>query len=433
MSFDPGVWRQLDVSSADFEERWRALRESGASLGALDRIRASHGPELARFVSLQIELGRRLDARFPDGRVTFATAKGAEQATSARVADERASAIAARAPNSVVWDACCGIGSDTLALSSAELRVIATDRDPDAAACAAGNLAVVTRRRGGSAMAPSAIVAVGDASRPPLADRTRGLVAVFDPDRRDRSGARIGDPERWAPPLESVARWAREFAGACIKLPPGLGGPAIDRLLEDGARATWISQDGELKELSLWTGSLADGPNREVVRLFGREGRVSLGSDALPSSIEPYGETRVFDDGIDALVGRFLVELDPGLRQSGLDGAVAESEGWARLDAAERGGYFVAERPAHTRPEQSGLARSWRIDDAVAFDRKRVRAMLRAHGIGAVTVKTRGVRESADELAKKLRGPGSGAGLLAISPAGPKSNRVAILLSQGHH
>ena len=84
------------------------------------------------------------------------------------------------------------------------------------------------------------------------------------------------------------------------------------------------------------------------------------------------------------------------------------------------------------------MARRWRILEVLPVDRKRVRAALRARGIGPLTVKTRGVRESAQELAKRLRGPRDLPLACSQSPAPPRGTAAALLenlegTAQGRH
>jgi hypothetical protein len=51
---------------------------------------------------------------------------------------------------------------------------------------------------------------------------------------------------------------------------------------------------------------------------------------------------------------------------------------------------------------------------SVALDRRRVRALLGEHDVGPLTVKKRGHPDSAEALARRLRGPGRRPGLLAV-------------------
>ncbi len=255
------AWGALLRPGTDLGERWKELTSGGSSLGAMDRLAKQHGREVARFVSLQLELGRRAAPRFPDGRLTFFTAKGLEQASGAAAADERAARFQrlvgpGKAP--VVWDACCGIGADALALGRAGLNVFATDLDAESARCAAGNFLL-------AGLAETTVAAgVADAAkglplRGPLRSESpsdsRPILGLFDPDRR-RDGVRSLRPGDWSPSLDVTLAQCSQLDGACVKLAPGVD--MEDLMIEDqpGLRVSWVSVDGEMKEIDLWLGSL---------------------------------------------------------------------------------------------------------------------------------------------------------------------------------
>lgn len=432
MGAEDEIWRAVDVGAADFDARWAEWIAAGNGRGAIERLRARYGPELARFVSLQVELSTRASARFPDRRLNFFTAKGLEQATSPRVADERVHQMteALGASNSAlgdafVWDACCGLGSDTVAFLAARIPVVATDFNGATLRCATSNgMLAVRRSKGGGDVAFLSVLA--DMQRAPLQGhemRRRGF-ALFDPDRRDPSGARLPSPNRWSPPLTRILEEADQCAGACIKLPPGLELDRIDPGVLETCRLTWVSYGGEMKELMLWTGALAEGPKRQAIRLSDAETRtVQLGGLAAAQTAGIRTE-RSWDGQRGQLAGMWLVELDVALWQSGLYADVAEEFGLERIDPSNRGGFFVSASPPTTE-----WARSWRILEVTNADRKRVRAMLRSKATGRLTVKTRGVRESAEALETKFRldatGRGGAPALLAITPATSDTTRAS--------
>lgn len=385
---DRAAWEVLAPWEPAAHARLDALLEGDGGRAHLRRIEAAHGREVARFVSLQRELRQRAHGRFPDGRLAALTSKGLEQATAPEVADLRAERFAAEraSKGGVAWDACCGLGSDAVALGRAGVPVLATERDVEVARCAALNLAA----------APAAVV-LGDAAAPPLARRGR-IMALLDPDRR-REGRRLTHPDDWSPSLPLTLELCRQAGLGCIKLPPGLDPAAT--ALEGAADVTleWVSLDGELRELTAWVGpwSFAGARRRAIAlkRSGAREECVGDGRAASPSTSP-------------LVAGNRLVEFDPALRLAGLAPEHGRRYG---LEPVEGGaGYWTG-----TTEAQVPMARCWRILEVLTVDRKRVRAALRRRGIGPLTVKTRGVRESAQELAKRLRGPGDLPGLLAVT------------------
>ena len=415
------AWGTLARPGTQLRELWAELTADGASLGAMERLGKRHGREMARFVSMQMELGRRASSRFPDGRLTFFTPKGLEQASGAAAADERAARFARASDGGgtpLAWDACCGIGSDAVALARSGLRVVATDLDAESARCTAGNLEL------GAGVTAAAVVAVADArGAPPVRSDAGTILALFDPDRR-RDGVRSLRPDDWAPPLRVAVDQCTRLGGGCVKLAPGLEVEGLG--IEDlpGARLSWISVDGEMKELNLWVGSLGaalDGGDRS---------RIAVRRNRSGDRVEHSGPTGFADEipHRPPAEGDWLVELDVALWQSDLAPPFAAERGLGALEPGLKGSFLMAD----ARPAEHGMLRAWRVKAHSPAAPKRVRAMLRAHEIGPVTVKTRGIREPADALAARYGAKPGGKGepsLVAVTPVNGK--RTAILLERG--
>lgn len=412
------VWGVLRPGEPGLRERLEALDGLPAK-----EVRRRHGPEVARFVSRRKEIARRARARFPDGRMAAGTSRGLEQATALPVARHRAGRFrrAAKAVGDLwAWDACAGIGADAMAMAEAGLTVLATDLSAEALGCAAINAALLD---------PQGVVlpCLADALRPPFASGER-ILGLADPDRRDAHGRRLRDPEDWSPPLGRTLQLVAGLRGGCVKLAPGLDPAALQRHLPPGCPASleWISLDGELKELALWTGILAEEPHPERATLLRSDG----GSDSVTAaSFGPAvgAPERLPDPG--ELAGWWLLEVPSALTLSGLGDLALGAAGALVLDPSDPGAFAVA--PPSAEPSGPGL-RAWRIARALPADPKRLRRALRDEGIGTVTVKTRGrgVPE-AGALAERLRGSGSRSGLLAITTwpgAERRPRRVGLLL-----
>ena len=409
---DDAVWRALAPGSPGLRERWEEWNRAGTRLGALDRLRATHGAPVARFVSLQAELARRARGRLEVDRLPFLTSKGAEQATAAAVARHRAERFAAAGEDRVAWDACCGVGSDLLALADRLGRVVATDIDAATLRCAAANLAHCHGPAGNRWLVARADAAALPTALPEGAPTGEGLLGLFDPDRRP-AGAREGRLDRWSPSLERVFEVAAELGGACVKLPPSMSQEDLARPAGDLPLAlSWISLDGDMRELSAWSGALAPGgPGREAVALRsdGTASRYTGGTRPLARSAES------------PQPGQWLVELDRALWRADLAGAFAHDLDAAALDAPGPGGFLVANAPV-----DHPMARSWRVTAVAPGDRKRVRRMLREHDVGEVTVKTRFHPEPAEQLVRSFRGGGARRGSLAVTRIAGRT--VAMLL-----
>jgi hypothetical protein len=358
-------------------------------------LRRDFPSEVARQGAQLLELRRRARGRMPNAERLVLTRIGLEQATGQAVARARATRIADRFADAPVLDATVGVGGDALALAQRGLRLVCADTDAVHAQCAAENL-----RRAGFA----ARVVQADALHPPVRPSTALL--VLDPDRRV-AGVRSLDPERWSPRLSQGIELARSFRGACLKLAPALDIARV-RVPDDLPHAwQWTSLDGSLSEVALWTGELArDAPEREVLALRS-DGRLHRygGARAEAAHLSAADATRV----------GWIFEPDPALIRSGLLGRYANELGLRPL------GPDIAFLGAATRTDGE-LLRSWRVLAHSSVDRKRVRAMLREHDVGPITVKKRGHPKSAAELERSLRGPGS-----------RRATVLVARLERGHH
>ncbi|MCC6406118.1 MAG: hypothetical protein IT453_03055 [Planctomycetes bacterium] len=386
--FDPRVERTLSE-----------LAHELAPLDPLKRVerlrRALSGP-LATVAASLYDLRRRATRKFDEPDRAFLTRKGLEQATPLPVAHDRAKQVLELAGACELHDLTCGLGADALALSRAGARVLASDLDEMTVRCAARNLADPRR---------NALVSRADALRP----CSRVPYRLLDPDRRAH-GERTRAAERMSPTFADAIALARSARGACLKLPPAfeLGGRELAVLGDLPWRASWSSLDGELMELTLWTGEWAadDVGRREARRLtFAAHTPVRIRrSDRIGSAvpeIEPWSDAEVAAQEV-------LVEPDVALVRAGLIEELAEE-----LDLRPVGPdiAYLAGR----RPEPSPWFDAWRIVDSASADERRVREMLARHDIGPVQVRKRGHPDTGEVLARRFAGRGRRRGHLAVA------------------
>ncbi len=337
-----------------------------------------HPPAQVAAVLTQYRLRRKAEAKFgPFAARMLFTPEGLEQASRLRVAALHAGRFAAAGLRRVA-DLGCGIGGDAMALASLDLEVLAVERDEATAAIAAYNLAPF----------PTARVVHGDALDQPLDD----VDAVWlDPARR--SGAvRLSSPDDWSPTLtEALDLAARRPAG--IKLAPGM-----DRaLLPDGLEAQWISVDGEVVELVLWSGALA----RPGV---GRAALVLRGSGA-PVELRSASDTADADAGP---LGDYVYEPDGAVIRARLIGDLARSIGGRMLDPTIA--YLTTDTATPT-----PFARGFRVLERLPIDVTRLKRALAARGIGVLEIKKRGVDIDPARLRPKLALKGSAEAVLILT------------------
>lgn len=389
-------------------------------------------PELARAAIELNALRQRAASKMPRADSMLLTRKGLEQATDGRICAWRAREIARILPELTVHDATAGIGAESLALAAIGQKLLSSDHDPVHAGACEANLR--------AAGFPSRVL-VADARFPVLAP----CIQLLDPDRRAKAGnAQSGqqggfasrlDPGAWSPPLSDVARVLAQAAAGCVKLPPGVDADEIEALLNAVApelprRFTWTESGGDLRELCLWTGALAPTtePARQAVRILGGPlasygqaiDTATLDGDAGGAPDEPAMDPELCC--ADDLQLKWLVEPRPSVIRAGLIGSLARSLAMAPIDP------FMAYLGCTERDAAplNPLAKTFRVLAGAPLDKKQVRRMLKEHDIGRLTVKKRGHKASADELAKRFGGPGQRLGTLVVARIG-RSHRAFLV------
>lgn len=377
-------------------EALRLLDELEPSTGVSDALalvsrlrKQGHPPARVAAVLTQYRLRRKAAEKFGPfvGRMLFTTA-GLEQATRLRVAALHAGRFAA-AGLSRVADLGCGIGGDAMALAALDLTVTAVERDEATAAIAAYNLMPFA----------SATVVHGDALDQPLDD----IDGVWlDPARREGT-TRLASPDDWSPSLTDALAIAE-------RLPTGIKlGPGMDRaLLPDGLEAQWISVDGEVVELVLWSGALArPDVGRAALVLRGDEPPAELRADAD-------------SDDVDAgPLGEFVYEPDGAVIRARLIGDLARSIEGRMLDPTIA--YITTDAPTAT-----PFARGFRVLERLPISVPALKRALAAREIGILEIKKRGVDIDPAALRPKLslRGTRSAA-LLLTRIAGERAALIA--------
>ena len=351
---------------------------SGA-VALVSRLRRDgHPAARVAAVLTQYRLRRRAVAKFgPFAERMLFTPDGLEQASRLTVAALHAGRFSAAGLEQVA-DLGCGIGGDAMAMAAIDLRVTAVERGEVTAAIAAYNLAPWV----------SARVVHGDA----LAQSLDGVDGIWlDPARRD-GVSRLTSPDDWSPSLDqALALAAHRPAG--IKLAPGMHRD----LLPDGLEAQWISVDGDVVELVLWSGVLARSGVARAALVLRRD--------------EPPAELRAEADSADVEVGAlgdYLYEPDGAVIRARLIGDLARSLEGRMLD--ETIAYVTADRL-----ESTPFARAFRVLERFPLDERLLARELAARGIGTLEIKKRGVDIDPAKLRPRLKLRGDASAVLVLT------------------
>ena len=389
------------------------LGEVGASdvseqglLATASRLRARHPPALVGAALTQIRLRLRARAKFgAEADRMFFTPAGLEQATRASVARHRARRFASHLGTGSragsVLDLGCGIGGDLVARGRAGCRGVGVDLDLLTAAVARANL-------GAFGLEDSASVRAGDAA---LQDPA-GHAAVFaDPGRRGASG-RIFNPEAYEPSLTTVLGLAGAAPAGCVKVAPGIPHDVVP----PEAEVEWISDGGDVKEAALWLGGLSGAGSGTTLRRATvlREGRETA--------------TMVADPGLGPppVAGwrRYLYEPDGAVIRAHLVAEVAATLDGALADP--RIAYITSDASRAT-----PFARGYEIHEVLPFSVKRLRAALRRHDAGTLTIKKRGFAADIERLRRELRPSGSRECVVVLTRVGDAP--VALICTALRH
>jgi SAM-dependent methyltransferase len=360
------------------------LQDDGVDLlPGLARLRSAVGPEHAGPAWELARLRARARPVFgDDADVLLLTADTLEQAGRPELAARRAARLLA-GEVTLVADLGCAAGTDTVALARAEAAVVAVDRDPVARELTAANA---------DALGLSERVRVVDADVVDLVASGNLLgcaAATLDPARR-AGGRRQLDPDRWSPPWTTVTTLLDRVPATVVKVAPGLDHDRVP----DGIEAEWVSVGGSIVEALLWGRGLSTTWRRATLVDSGHVHEISAAEDPGPAPV--------------AAVRGWLHEPDPALIRSGLLSRVAAALGATLVDPTIA--YLTSDGRA-----DSPWVSSYRVAEVLPFNLKKLRALLRARGIGRVVVKKRGSPIEPESLARQLRGPGTGSAVVVVT------------------
>lgn len=363
-------------------ELFERLNElEGSELSKQSALRKLFPDELVRAAMSLHELRQRAAGRFTRADQMWLDRQGLEQATTEAVATYKAKRF-----DGPVWDLCCGIGSDTIALA-ARNHVTAVDLNPAACLRTQWNAEVYD-------VASRIETRCQDVTQL-IRFETR---VHIDPDRRPGAAGRVWRLEDCIPGLADLRRLIDNCPGGAIKVSPAsnFGGKFPQCEIE------LISLHGECKEATVWFGDLA-------------------GSAPFRATVLPTGET-IAGHPLDILVavapiGRYLYDPDPAIVRAGLVDLVADRLGLRRLDRAEE--YLTSDELV-----VSPFAQPFEVLGHLPNNERDLKAWLRTSDIGSVEIKCRHIPIQADALRRRLPLDGTGQAVLIIARLDGKARIV---------
>lgn len=346
----------------------RLAETRGSELAVQSALRRQFPDELVRAALLIHDLRKKAATKFRHADRMWFDRQGLEQSTNELISQYKAKRF-----QGAVWDLCCGVGGDAIALAG-HCDVTAVDLNPAACLRASWN---------------AEVYGVDQRLKTVCADvlefsETSGLVHI-DPDRRPGSSGRVSRIEDYVPGLDYLQRMISRMEGGAIKIGPAsnFGGKFPDAEIE------LISLNGECKEATVWFGSLA-GP--ELFR-----------ATVLPSGESLAGHPMQAAAPIMPL-GAYLYDPDPAVVRAGLVDLLAERLGLARLDAAEE--YLTSDQLV-----LSPFVQPFEVLCNLPNNERELKAWLRQADIGNLEIKCRHIPIQADSLRRKLRPSGTASGV----------------------
>ncbi|OIO66791.1 hypothetical protein AUJ68_00050 [Candidatus Woesearchaeota archaeon CG1_02_57_44] len=273
-------------------------------------------------------------------------------ATHQSVAAWRAQRLAGRH----VLDCACGIGMQSIAFAATCKRVIANDLDARKVAYAKENAKTAARMAGDSAVLANIEFHTGDGYA--LAQKTKVDTVFCDPERAASEETR--DASRTSPNVLALAAACPNLA---VELPPQV------RDMPIAGEREYLSLDGKLSRLTVYTGALAEDAASAVLLPSGH--RIA----GKPSSFSSMGKRQ------DART--HLCEVDPAVVRAGLISvAVAAAGSHAGIARAEIDKRTLLWSDA---PLPAPVFTTYKV--VASTDRDGLSAALRKAGAGSVLIR----------------------------------------------
>ena len=348
----------------------------------------------------------------------------------------------------VVHDLCCGMGGDSFYLPK-EFTAIGVDLDENRLAMYRYNSRVM-RESGdfpADEIAKNAentilgdvreVAKQNDSEGAPLALRKADYFTI-DPARRAIEGENQRDLRNLTPTFEEVIEISKHYKGGMAKIPPGY--PISE--IPCGTEILYIGQRTDCRECLVLFGELVQNPdhvravmvdktgNEIASWTFARDKKREARNESEQSQYDHNyaleGRDRIYRTSSSESdlplggISKFIAEPAPVLLRSHLFGAVALVHDATTHLISPGIAYVTSEK---TLP--SPAFASYEILESSEISTGAVRAMLKSHDIGKLTLKLRGVKVDPDQEIKRLKPKGKNTATLFYTRL--DGEKIAIL------
>ncbi len=342
----------------------------------------------------------------------------------------------------VVHDLCCGMGGDSFFLPQ-ELTTIGVDLDENRLAMYRYNSGVM---RGIPQESHDAHAILGDVrevakendSENATLARPKADFFTIDPARRAIEGENQRDLRNLTPTFDEVIEISKHYKGGMAKIPPGYPISEIPR----GTEILYIGSRTDCRECLVLFGELAKNPdhvravmvdktgneiaNWTFARDEKREARNESEQSQYDHNYELEGRDRIYRTSSSESdlplggISKFIAEPAPVLLRSHLFGVVALAHDESAHLISPGIAYVASEKPL-----PSPAFATYQILESSEISTGAVRAMLKSHDIGKLTLKLRGVKVDPDQEIKRLKPKGTKAATLFYTRL--DGEKIAIL------
>ena len=327
-----------------------------------------------------------------------------------------------------VNDLCCGMGGDSFFLPG-NLKITGVDLDENRLAMYRYNL---------QAFGKEVATLCADVREVASNSDSASDYFTIDPARRTLEGENQRDLRNLTPTLEEVAEISKHYKGGMAKLPPGY--PPAE--IPDGTEIIYIGGHSDCRECLVLFGELAKNPDTVRAVIVNKTGEALAQwsckrdrstetldddlqekldrNDSLEGKDRTYRTATSKSDLPLGELGQYLSEPAPVLIRSHLFNAAAlASDANARL---------ISEGIAYVTSESPLPAPGFSCYEVLAHTEiatGAVRAMLKEHDVGKITLKLRGVKLDPDAEIKRLKPKGKNSAILFYTRA--RGEKTAIL------